>query len=84
MPQVEQVTPRTHYRRHGAFEPPRTGGCCSQGVTGTGKAGIQVDADHINLTNVDGFAATADFFTLDVADAVGEVNIYGDRSLHLS
>jgi hypothetical protein len=31
-----------------------------------------VDADHINLDTVEGFAATADFFTLDVADAVGE------------
>ncbi len=31
-----------------------------------------VDADHINLETVEGFAATADFFTLDVADAVGE------------
>lgn len=31
-----------------------------------------VDADHINLDTMGGFAATADFFTLDVADAVGE------------
>ncbi|MDR3078213.1 MAG: tagaturonate epimerase family protein [Planctomycetota bacterium] len=31
-----------------------------------------VDADHINLKNVDGFIATADFFTLDVADFVGK------------
>jgi len=31
-----------------------------------------VDADHITLKTVDAFAATADFFTLDVADAVGE------------
>jgi hypothetical protein len=31
-----------------------------------------VDADHINLETVGGFAETADFFTLDVADAVGE------------
>jgi hypothetical protein len=31
-----------------------------------------VDADHINLATVEGFAETADFFTLDVADAVGE------------
>ncbi len=30
-----------------------------------------VDADHISLKNVDGFVATADFFTLDVADAIG-------------
>ncbi len=30
-----------------------------------------VDADHINLSNVDGFIASSDFFTLDVADAIG-------------
>ena len=31
-----------------------------------------VDADHINLTNVDGFIDHSDFFTLDVADYIGE------------
>ncbi|MDR1534255.1 MAG: tagaturonate epimerase family protein [Planctomycetota bacterium] len=31
-----------------------------------------VDADHINLGNVDGFVAASDFFTLDVADYVGK------------
>lgn len=31
-----------------------------------------VDADHINLDNVDGFLASSDFFTIDVADAIGE------------
>ncbi len=30
-----------------------------------------VDADHINLTNVDAFLAPCDFFTIDVADAIG-------------
>ena len=30
-----------------------------------------VDADHINLDIVDGFLANSDFFTLDVADAIG-------------
>lgn len=30
-----------------------------------------VDADHINLRNVDGFVRTCDFFTLDVADFIG-------------
>ncbi|MEA2037729.1 MAG: tagaturonate epimerase family protein [Nanoarchaeota archaeon] len=29
------------------------------------------DADHINLTNVRGFIPSSDFFTLDVADAIG-------------
>jgi len=30
-----------------------------------------VDADHINLETVDGFIDSSDFFTLDVADAIG-------------
>ena len=30
-----------------------------------------VDADHVNLSNVDAFIAASDFFTLDVADAMG-------------
>ncbi|MFO7936797.1 MAG: tagaturonate epimerase family protein [Kiritimatiellia bacterium] len=31
-----------------------------------------VDADHISLENVDGFIEASDFFTLDVADFIGE------------
>jgi len=31
-----------------------------------------VDADHISLSNVDSFIENADFFTLDVADFIGE------------
>ncbi len=31
-----------------------------------------VDADHIGLANVDGFMESSDFFTLDVADFIGE------------
>ena len=31
-----------------------------------------VDADHISLKNVDPFIAASDFFTLDVADYIGE------------
>ncbi len=30
-----------------------------------------VDADHINLSNVDGFIDSSDFFTIDVADYIG-------------
>lgn len=36
------------------------------------KAPYFVDADHINLTTVDGFIACSDFFTLDVADYTGK------------
>ncbi|MGY8767055.1 MAG: tagaturonate epimerase family protein [Pirellulales bacterium] len=31
-----------------------------------------VDADHINLSTVDGFIASSDFYTLDVADSIGK------------
>lgn len=31
-----------------------------------------VDADHINLSTVDGFLTASDFFTLDVADSIGK------------
>jgi len=31
-----------------------------------------VDADHINLNNVDGFLEHCDFFTIDVADVIGQ------------
>jgi len=31
-----------------------------------------VDADHINLSNVDGFLEHANFFTIDVADYIGK------------
>jgi hypothetical protein len=38
-----------------------------------------VDADHINLKTVDGFLESSDFFTLDVADAIGTAS--GDPEL---
>ena len=34
--------------------------------------GYYVDADHINMSNVDGFIEYSDFFTLDVADYIGK------------
>jgi hypothetical protein len=45
-----------------------------------------VDADHISLKNVDLFIASSDFFTLDVADYIGETlsesEIYGFIARH--
>src|SRR5580704_4651092 len=35
------------------------------------KKPYHVDADHIRLETVDGFIASSDFYTLDVADAIG-------------
>ena len=37
-----------------------------------------VDADHINLTNVDKFIDSSDFFTLDVADYIGKKALQAD------
>lgn len=36
------------------------------------QSAYRVDADHINLSTVDRFVAPSDFFTLDVADAIGK------------
>jgi hypothetical protein len=36
------------------------------------KKPYHVDADHIRLETVDGFIASSDFYTIDVADAIGK------------
>jgi len=47
-----------------------------EALDATGNLGYQdswyVDADHINLQTVDGYAAHANFFTLDVAEQIGK------------
>ena len=40
-----------------------------------------VDADHINLGNVDRFIAASDFFTIDVADYIGKEGTLEERFL---
>ena len=40
-----------------------------------------VDADHINLGNVDRFIAASDFFTIDVADYIGKIGTVEERFL---
>ena len=40
-----------------------------------------VDADHINLTNVDRFIEASDFFTIDVADYIGKTGTMEERFL---
>ncbi|KAA6332192.1 hypothetical protein EZS27_019273 [termite gut metagenome] len=42
------------------------------------KGAYFVDADHINLSNVDKFIEYSDFFTLDVADFIGEKALPAD------
>ncbi len=37
-----------------------------------------VDADHINLSNVQGFLSSSDFFTLDVASKIGTLSTPSD------
>jgi hypothetical protein len=49
-----------------------------------------VDADHIRLETVDGFLASSDFYTIDVADAIGRpaaadaIQAFADRHPELS
>jgi hypothetical protein len=49
-----------------------------------------VDADHIRLETVDGFIASSDFYTIDVADAIGRpagddaVRAFADRHPELA
>jgi hypothetical protein len=49
-----------------------------------------VDADHIRLETVDGFLASSDFYTIDVADAIGRpaapdaVRAFADRHPELT
>ena len=43
-----------------------------------------VDADHINLSNVDKFIDASDFFTLDVADYIGKKAVQTDIDAFVS
>src|SRR4051812_12134000 len=49
-----------------------------------------VDADHIRLETVDGFLSSSDFYTIDVADSIGQpaeaaaVNAFVDRHPELT
>jgi hypothetical protein len=54
-------------------EPLQTRQAADRAVSELGWTGeYLLDADHINLTTVDRFVAQCDFFTLDVADDIGE------------
>ncbi len=53
-------------------DPSQTRRAADAAVKATGwPHGWLVDADHINLETVDGYLASCDFFTLDVASAIG-------------
>ena len=54
-------------------EPAQTRAAADKAVADLGWNGeYLLDADHINLATVDRFVAPCDFFTLDVADDIGE------------
>jgi len=54
-------------------EPSAVRAAADQAVTDLGwTKAYYVDADHINLNTVDRFLAPSNFFTLDVADAIGK------------
>ena len=54
-------------------EPIQTRQAADKAVSDLGWTGeYLLDADHINLSTVDRFVAPCDFFTLDVADDIGE------------
>ncbi len=54
-------------------EPTQTREAADKAVADLGWTGeYLLDADHINLSTVDRFVAPCDFFTLDVADDIGE------------
>ena len=57
-------------------EPLQTRQAADKAVADLGWTGeYLLDADHINLSTVDRFVAPCDFFTLDVADDIGEAAV---------
>lgn len=62
------------FREHGIVgsEPASVRAAADRAVAALGWNGPYfVDADHIRLSTVDGFLASSDFFTIDVADSIG-------------
>jgi hypothetical protein len=72
-----EVTPvwNKSYREHGIVgsKPPGVFAAAQEAVRELGwNKSFHVDADHIRLDIVDEFIETSDFYTLDVADSIGE------------
>src|SRR5215208_4915848 len=72
-----EVTPvwNKSYREHGIVgsQPPSVLAAAEAAVRELGwDKSFHVDADHIRLDIVDEFIETSDFYTLDVADSIGE------------
>ncbi|MBN2242526.1 MAG: hypothetical protein JW793_07540 [Acidobacteria bacterium] len=69
------------FREHSitGTEPAETRRAVDAAVKKTGWAGSYfVDADHINLGNVDGFMECSDYFTIDVAEYIGKAAPAGE------
>lgn len=63
------------YREHTTIgsEPPSVQAAAAAAVEGANwDLPYYIDADHIRLETVDGFIATSDFYTIDVADSIGQ------------
>lgn len=63
------------YREHTTVgsQPPSVLAAAQAAVTKLGwKKPFHIDADHIRLETVDGFIATSDFYTVDVAESIGK------------
>ena len=72
-----EVTPvwNKSHREHTTIgsQPPSVLAAAQQAVEETGwSAPFHVDADHIRIETLDAFLDTSDFFTLDVADFIGQ------------
>ncbi len=66
-------------------EPSQTRQAADKAVADLGWTGEHLlDADHINLSTVDRFVAPCDFFTLDVADDIGEAADPADVSAFIA
>ena len=68
---LEQVEPRAHDHRLGAGERLRVAADAAVRELGW-QHPYHVDADHIRLDTVDRFLSPCDFFTIDVADSIGQ------------
>jgi len=80
------------YREHTTIgsEPPSVRAAADAAVREVGwTRPYHVDADHIRLETVDGFLSSSDFYTLDVADAIGkpanvaQITAFADRHADL-
>jgi len=89
------VTPvwNKSHREHGIVgsQPPSVRAAAEAAIADAGwDQPFHIDADHINLGIVDGYLTSSDFFTIDVADSIGQpadpdqLNAFLDRHPELT